>query len=300
MLRKPLSSLLEMGQPNRLPFIIGGFKLYSELEKCFMKRVLAFLAIYFVIFLSSAHATPEGDEIRLIDKARFGVLSVCAFTIYSTNPNVAPVKKYAQSFGNGLFIEHPNSPHLAVSAGHVVDCGAELPDFFFDNNFKKEDVSTYAVNSHAIYALLQGRRFSARILAKGNNGLGKADIAILKVILPEGTDHYHIPILENTKLYDLGSEVAVRGYMPSIRSHRFKKAVIENIFEDDELIQINTSGYSGMSGSPVLFWRDGKYYLIGIFVGKWQTEDEGVIDASVFSRLTPDLIKKAKEKPASK
>lgn len=262
-----------------------------------MKRLFLVLTLsLFGLGTSNVYATPIGDAIRLVDLASVQILTQCDYVMTLKDAKAGQVKKTTKSFGNGSFIEHPELSaklHLVLTAMHVVDCSRELNDRFFDEKFNISQVASFEINK-SILVKHGVSVYVATISKQDFNSDPDLDLAILDVLIPSGT-HGHNPVLTDDGAYDLRDEVIVRGFMPG-GLLRLKVAHIENVLEDKVLLQLNTPGYSGLSGSPVLLYKNGRYYVIGIFVLKYHTEYEGVIDVSFATRLKKEYFN-SKEKP---
>lgn len=266
-----------------------------------MGRCLPILLIAFLMFPSFGFGAPTEAELAdfaNVPKAVFRLENVCEFTLYTKKSSSGFIKRVSSFFGNGFFIEHTGETHLALSAGHVVDCGGELQEGVFDERVQKADVTSFEIKNLATFAIFGEVRFPVNVLEKGPNGLGSLDIAVLGVILPKGFEHYHLPVLKQKNIYMARSEIFVYGFQPSIGKWRLKTGIIEAVSE--AVIEISILAYSGMSGSPVLYWDGKKHVVIGVLFGGWASARDGVIDSSLATSFTDKVIAEIEKRAASK
>lgn len=259
-----------------------------------MKRLIFVFALgLFWLNANYVNATPLGDAIREVDRASVQILTQCEYIMKLKDMDAEPVKKTLNFFGNGSFIEHPElaeNSHFAITAMHVVACPQELNKRFFDDKFTIEQVASFEIKIKIL--VKHGVSIYTAVISKQDfNKDPDLDLAILDVLIPSGA-HGRNPVLTDDNAYDIGDTVIVRGFMPG-GLLRLKVAHIEDILGDKLLLQLNTPGYSGLSGSPVLLYKNGRYYVIGILVLKYQTETEGVIDVSFAIRLKKEYFEKS-------
>ena len=226
-----------------------------------MIRLLLICLIGPFSYTGAAWAATELEDILNIPKAAFIVENVCEYTLYTKKASRGFVKVRTVSMGNAGFVEPESEPHLALTAGHVLECDQELGDRFFGDSLQKTDITSFEVKHFTTFAIYNGVRYPVNILEKGPNGLGPQDIAIISVILPKGLPHYHIPILKDKNSYGMKSAVSIYGFMPSIDEWRLKNGKIESL--SDALIKVETHVYKGLSGSILLFWDGNRHYAIG-------------------------------------
>ncbi|MDO8523392.1 MAG: hypothetical protein Q7S12_03885 [bacterium] len=261
-----------------------------------MKRLIFVLALsLFGLSASHVYATPVGDAIREVDRASVQITTQCDYIMKLKNANSAPIKKSLKFFGNGSFIEHPELPeklHFVITAVHVVVCPQELNKRLFDDKFTIEQVASFEINT-GLFVKHGASVYPATVSQQGFNKDSDLDLAILDVLMPSGA-HGHNSVLTDEGAYDIKDEVIVRGFMPG-GLLRLKVTHIEDILGDKLLLQLNTPGYSGLSGSPVLWYKDGRYYVIGVLVLKYQTDSEGVIDVSFATRLKKEYFEPTKK-----
>lgn len=254
-----------------------------------MKRLIFVLALSLFGLMG---ATPIGDAIREVDRASVQILTQCDYIMKLKDAGAEPVTKSLKFFGNGSFIEHPALPeklHFAITAMHVVVCPLELNERLFDDKFKIEQIASFGINTK-ILVKNGASVYTATISSQDFNKDPDLDLAILNVLMPNGV-HGRNPVLTDEDAYDIGDMVIVRGFMPG-GLLRLKVAHIEDILGYRLLLQLNTPGYSGLSGSPVLLYKNGRYHAIGILVLKYHTDTEGVIDVSFAVRLKKEYFEK--------
>ena len=249
-----------------------------------MKRLFFALLLFSLFWLKTelSQATVIGDAVREIDKASVLITTKCEYIFKLKEAGSATVTKRAVFMGNGFFIEHQSAPHLVATARHVVSCQQTPPDRFFDDKFKLEQAASFKVNVF-VSINYKGTNFPATVTLRDFNDNPEIDLVFMEVILPQGFAHGHNPVLTDAGSYDIGTEVIVRGFMPAGGGAwlmRLKVTKLENIAEKALLLQLNTPAYSGMSGSPILLWKDGRYFVIGILIIKFESEEEGVHDVS--------------------
>lgn len=264
-------------------------------------KMRLFLLLPILLVYAQVHAGSLGDVIRGIDEASAKIHNFCTYTVkYKKDSKVGPEKVMSKYSGNAFFIEHSGAAHLALTNKHILECATE-----------KEDIRDYlpegninAVESFLAVSSLKMQRgtqfFNAVIADMPINKAGDIDLAILEIEWPQGAStHHHSLILSDEDAYDLGDEVIVRGFMPCGSDifcdedgwvRRLKFARIEGLTRDKVFMQLNTAGYSGMSGSPVVILKDGKPRVIGIFAVAFYTNQYGSVDMSWAVRLKKEYF----------
>ena len=100
--------------------------------------------------------------------------------------------------------------------------------------------------------------------------LSDPDRALLTVTVPEDVIHNHIDLMDD-KIFDgvfyksgIGKEVIARGFLLYNGGWflRYRNALIEWLRAD--IFQVNEILDNGLSGSPVVYFYEGKMYAIGV------------------------------------
>lgn len=230
-----------------------------------------------LIFLYAGHAGAafahfDSEALRQTENAHVIVKTTCIYSISSAQSGRILAQIPKRFAGNGWFAEHPLNPRMVVTAGHVIDCGSAPEDVLdaFGGAVEREPLVT-AQTQTRISVIYKGAEYNAKIF-KSSYGEGKPDFAVLlDVDMPASVQYYKLPVLleEVYKNYD---EVVIAGFMPfgDKREPYLKRALISA--SDNQNIKFSEIIYSGMSGSPVLFYYQGHYYAIGIVFagGVWQ------------------------------
>ena len=252
--------------------------------------VYILISWFFWFEIGNAYATPEGDAIREARRATMRTSTRCEYIMKLKDPKLPSVIKSYTLSGNGFFIEHHTSqtnPHYAITATHAVSCPQELDGTFFGENFTINQVASFEIKSRIL--VRYGKSiYTATIVRSDFNKDPDLDLAILDVLISNG-NHGHVSILTDENAYDLKDEVIIFGFMPR-GVFRLKVAHIEDILKDEGLLQLNTAGYKGLSGSAVMLYRKGQYSAIGILVKKFQIDDEGVLDYSLATMIKKEYI----------
>lgn len=257
-------------------------------------RHLAFFLVCFLIFLPfAALATPDGDALREVIETVVRTQTTCIYNIKLKDANAPPVLAVDYSYGNGFFVKSEKPPYLIRTAGHVVVCAQALPEKFFGNSLKREDVASYGISmrTHFRYKSAVYEATAVKILFNGE----LPDSALLEAALPDGIKVKSLEILENG--YDIGSPVMIIGGMPSGSKWvlRIKPAVIEELTES--YIRLSTPVYSGLSGSVAVFKKDGRYFAIGIVSSMGLQNDGTPMDTAYVTRLTGSVFELEKTAP---
>lgn len=252
------------------------------------------------LFYSPAYASPLGDIIREIDEASAKIFNFCTYSIkYKDGIQGGPDTLMTLYMGNAFFIEHAGPAHFALTNKHILQCATEKENLPLPDDKLIDAVASFTSTS-SLRTKWGGQYYKTTIAGMLINGNPNIDFAILEVEWPANSPlHHHNLVLSDEKTYDLGSELIVRGFMPCgdvsfcdedgwVR--RLKFTQVEGITKDKVYVQMNTSGYSGMSGSPVIILKDNKPYVIGIFSVAYITSRYGSADISWAVRLKKEYF----------
>jgi len=146
-----------------------------------------------------------------------------------------------------------------------------------------------------IFVLYKTKEYLAKILKYSYNSeaSGVPDFAVLLSVNMQNLDHPRLPTLTKNGIYGAGSEVIISGFRPFNRDWEpyLKKALIAKL--NSEVIHLSEDIYKGMSGSPLLFYFDGKYYAIGVIVQGGFVELDGIsipVDWGMATRLKDEFF----------
>ena len=237
-----------------------------------MVRLLLILLICPFLYTGVSFAGFDSEALRQMEDAHVLVKTTCIYSISSASSGKVLAQMPKRFAGNGWFAEHPLSPRMVVTAGHVIDCGS-MPEDVLDafRGAVEQETMVIAQTQARIAVIYKGTEYNAKLF-KSSYGEGKPDFAVLlDVDMPAGVQYYKLPVLleEVYKKYD---EAVITGFMPfgSKWEPYLKRVLISK--SDNQNIQFSEIIYSGMSGSPVLFYYQGRYHAIGILFagGFWQ------------------------------
>lgn len=257
-------------------------------------RYLAFFLTCFLIFLPfAALATPEGDALREAVEALVRIRTACVYSIKLKKTDSPIVQMADIGYGNGFFVPHEKPPYLIRTAGHVVVCEQALPEKFFGNSLKREDVASYDISSKTHFGY-KGSTYEAAATKVFFNG-DVPDSALLEAVLPDHVKVKYLEILENG--YDIGSPVMIVGKVPSGPEWilRIKPAIIEELTES--YMRLSTPVYPGLSGSVAVFKKDGRYFAIGIVIAMGLQNNGTPMDTTYVTRLPGSVFELEKTAP---
>ncbi|KKT42557.1 hypothetical protein A2W54_01320 [Candidatus Giovannonibacteria bacterium RIFCSPHIGHO2_02_43_13] len=269
-----------------------------------MKKRL--FAVLFLLVCSVAYASPLGDIIRNIDAASAKIFNFCTYNIeYKDGAKKGPEKVAGRYVGNAVFIEYPGSSHLALTNKHILKCAAETEDIKGYMPGENIDGIESFTSTSSLKIKWGSQLLNTALAGMPVNGNQDIDLAILEVKWPQKSPtHGRMKVLTDETAYDLGNEVIVRGFMPCGEGslcdddgwvRRLKFARVEGITADKLFVQLNTPGYGGMSGSPVMILKNNKLYVIGIFSVAYLTSRYGSVDMSWAVRLKKEYFNKKKK-----
>lgn len=221
-------------------------------------------------------------------KSILRIFTVCEYKIVLKNPKDREVKISLSLMGNGYLVGvHSDSGDLVVTANHLFLCNSSVGDLASKGVLDKLDqANENDLSVDNVVALKDGK--IGKIFAYTHDGsvvsdiktifntpplklLGDPDGALLRATIPDGIFHYHLPLMED-KIFDeiffkesvIGKEVVARGFLlyNGVWFLRYRNALIEwtrpNIFQINELLD------QGLSGGPILYLYEGRWYAIGV------------------------------------
>lgn len=261
-----------------------------------MFKSFAFFIIYGLTLLPNlAQATPESQALRDVMQAQVDIKTTCTLTVSSGNGEVL-LKIPRNWSGNGYFVKH-SLKNLVKTAGHVVDCN---PSEQALKNIRQMfgSVQALSVNfSASISVVYKNKEYPANVL-KYSFGEGAPDYAVLLTVnMPNSVLHHDLPVIFGDGIFGVGDEAVVSGKLPFGEQGKenewyLKKVLIAKL--DNQSIRFSEAIYKGLSGSPLLFYYEGKYYAIGTIVSGWFTETADgnsiSLDASIAVRLQKDFF----------
>lgn len=261
-----------------------------------MFKSLAFFVIYCFVFLPNiVHATPESRALQDAMQAQVDIRTTCMLTVSSESGEVL-LKMPRNWLGNGYFVKH-SLKNLVKTAGHVVDCSPSEQTL---KNIRQMfgGAKTLSVSFSAyIFVVYKNKEYSANVL-KYSFGENVQDYAVLLAVnMPDSVIHYDLPVIFSDGIYEVGDEAVVSGKLPFGESGKenewyLKRVLIAKL--SSQSIKFSEAIYKGLSGSPLLFYYEGKYYAIGTIVSGWfaETADGNSIplDASTAVRLQKDFF----------
>ena len=235
-----------------------------------MKPVLFLLFVLGLMF--SPPAAAQTDVLIKI---------VCIYTKQSATNEVV-VRIPTVSWGNGFFIDHIPGKHNVLTASHVVVCDEQLG---------------FSIDS-AVWVLFNDIEYKASILKTSpqflpNFSIYQQDLALLEIALPENVSHGHLTPLVDYG-FKVGDEVLIRSKRQTENGGNgewlpyLKKALIAEIFPN--YLYFSEDVYMGMSGGAVLFWKDGKYWVVGVLTAGHINKDGVPLDAMWASIIKKEFL----------
>lgn len=245
-----------------------------------MKNFIVFIcACFLTIFLSEVRAGERENAIAQVDDALVLVRQICVFNVdlKTNNGGRVIITETIGGIGTGFFIDKPKTKpndFNILSAGHVVDCSTRW------YTKRLEDIVPYGINalelkSAAVKTEIKYKNVWYPALVENlkfdNTYLDYA--LLLTTELPSGTAPHLIPYGLKRGEYKAGSNVVFRGFMGVGAESEFNGAsdgmmvMLDDAsiqFMGNDFFRISLIACKGMSGSPILFWKGGKYYAIGI------------------------------------
>lgn len=250
-----------------------------------MIRVLTLILIF-----NFAALGQNSEKMFIIDETGKSILRIfvnCEYALVLKNPKDKEVNIFLNQMGNGYFAgEHGKDYDFVISASHLFLCNSTIGELELRgvlNELDKDHKEDISIEN--LLAIKYGKR--KNILAYTHEGvsvgdirvlfdapsmktLGDSDGALLRVKVLEGTEHIHLPLMED-KFFDeifyksgIGKDVVARGFLVFMGGWflRYRNAVIEWVRA--ETFQINEILDPGLSGGPITFYYNGKIYAIGI------------------------------------
>ena len=230
-----------------------------------MARLFSVLLICLFLYTGVSFAEFNSEALRQTNNAHVLVKTTCIYSISSAQTGKVLVQMPKRFAGNGWFAEHSLNPRMVVTAGHVVDC-SRVPEDVLDafRGAVEREILVVLQNPQArISVIYKGNEYGAK-LVKSSYGEGKPDFAVLlDVDMPANVQYYKLPVLLED-VYTKYDEAVITGFMPFDGGWEsyLKRILISK--SDNQNIQFSEIIYSGMSGSPVLFYYQGRYHAIGI------------------------------------
>ncbi len=233
------------------------------------------LLLCLFLYTGVSFAEFDSEALRQTDNAHVIVNTTCIYSISSAQSGKVLAQMPQRSAGNGWFAEHLLNPRMVVTAGHVVDCGRLLEDVVDAFRGAVERETLVITQTRRIAVIYKGTEYSAKLFKSSSGEEGQPDFAVLlDVDMPASVQYYKLPVLleEVYKKYD---EAVIKGLMPfdSKWEPYLKRVLIAKA--DNQNIQFSEIIYKGMSGSPILFYYQGRYHAIGILFagGFWEKND---------------------------
>ena len=241
-----------------------------------MKRLIFVLALsLFGLMSGSVLAGEREDALALVDSGLVLVRRVCSYTIQVTRaPGVkeeATIIELGAAGGTGFFVDKPMpeaNQYAVFTAGHVPDCAYDgFAGFLKKHSFSGKVLSlTLRTNLMRLEVLYKGNWYPAQAEdIRDENIYPDFGFLILTAILPEEIRPYKIPYgLKRGRDYRVASRVVFSGYMGT--DDGFMKMLDEALIIElaENSFRISLAACPGMSGSPILFWKDRKYFAIGV------------------------------------
>lgn len=266
-----------------------------------MKKPIALIfSCFLTMFSTGINAGEREDALKLVDSALVLVRQVCVYTtILKKGTEVKLIiSETVAGMGTGYFVDRlqkaPNYYNI-FTAGHVVDCDI----LWYAERLKDRipygiDALELIGNSLRTDIKHEGIWYQATVEDSRFGGLYPDYARLLTAVLPDSKTPHLVPYGLKRGEYDVGSSVVFRGFMSIGENSEFSGADHGMMLMLDEaLIQfmgknffrISLAGYSGMSGSPILFWKNGKYYAIGIVSAAYHMAPGAALRSAIVTDL---------------
>ena len=259
-----------------------------------MKTSIALICVCILtIFSPGAKAGEREDAIAFVDNALVLVRQTCVFTLNLKTGDETKITTIETmgGMGTGFFIDKPQKkPNYfnILSAGHVVDCSlrwyTKRLETVVPYGFNALELKSTALKTEIKYKDVW---YSAFVENLKFGGLYPDYALLLTTELPENTIPYLIPYGLRRGEYKVGSPVVFRGFMVVGGDSEFNGSGNSMMIMMDEAViqylgknffRIAMTAHPGNSGSPVLFWKDRKYYAIGIVSAGYEFKSAIITD----------------------
>lgn len=242
-----------------------------------MKRLIFMLSIslFGLMGTDNTYAGVREDAIALVDESLVLVRRVCSYTIVARQgaevKEPVTIVELGAAGGTGFFVDKPMlepNQYAVFTAGHVPDCAYDgfsglLKKYRFSGKVSSLELKTSLTRLEVFY---KDTWYPAKAIdVRDENVYPDFGYLILTTILPEEIRPYKIPYgLKRGKDYTVASRVLFSGYMGV--GDGWLKVLDEALIQemDTNSFRISLAACPGMSGSPILFWKNNRYYAIGV------------------------------------
>ena len=232
-------------------------------------------------------AIENGKSVEDIKRALIRIQTTCEYQFELTGFAFEPrtVTLTFTGLSNGVIVAHKEKSDFALTARHGVLCDETKKDFVkkvMIDPVLKDVLAKQGVDLNSVF-YVSGKRIGlsffyedqrytrikvVKSLRRGDDIDVAAEKSVVEIEFPEGVLHEHLPILDDESTYGILTPVVVWGYHFSKGQwgvQAFPALILEKDTDKGVLI-ISGRLLPGFSGSPLLFFFNGTYYVLGVVV----------------------------------
>jgi hypothetical protein len=228
----------------------------------------------------------RGNAIRQARLAQGIVSTTCTYNLTyrenSENKQAQLTLPPLDFYGNGFFAydDDKSKNRLIgnfVTLGHVIACEKNKPKSSVTiSGIPNKNIISIVLSHRSVGVLYMGKTYATDVKYESLS----PDLAQLQVEIPKEFIQYSMPILIDTILFNLGTEVFILSKFPVHPPKRwldkFYKGYVEMVYTT--LIHVGAVSFSGQSGGPVVLWfpEDSIFKAIGLMQAVYLDNKTGV------------------------